>query len=44
MYGWEKNSLIYLKTIQTYYLDYYKITFVNIWHVEGFQQKIKNIF
>jgi hypothetical protein len=44
MYGWEKNSLIYFKKIQIYYLDYYKVTFVNILHVEGFQQKIKYIF
>jgi hypothetical protein len=41
MYGWGNFSLIYFKTIQIYYLDYYKVAFVNILHVEGFQEKIK---
>lgn len=39
-----KKSFIYFLKIQIDYLDYYTITFVNILHVEGFQQKIKNIF
>ncbi len=34
MYGWERISLIYFKTIQNHCLGYYKVTFVIILQIE----------
>ncbi len=44
MYGWEKNSLIYLKTIQIHYLDYYKITLLIFYMLNVFKKKSKIYF